>query len=812
VSTLESIRVLDLTEQIGGPYCTKLLAGFGAEVIKVENLPGGDPLRLTGPFLHGIEDGEHSVPFQWYNTGKQSAGLDLTIPTGREQCRKLALQSDVVVENLGPERLAAIGIEAAELRREKPALIVASITSFGQTGPYQHYRTEAITEYAMSGAMVATGDAEQAPLNAGVPITQLSAGMRTYIAILMALLRRRRHGKGARIDISVQESAMDNVEIALAEFTQLGKVARRANDEHALVPWRTFPCRNGHAGILGGPIRHWLSAAAMFDEPRLCSTEFDHMAKRIANRATIRELMTPWLQQHDKKDIYHEGQRRKLAWSYLADFKDVLASPQLAARGLFTDVQHADGSSMKMVGAPFQGTRSDWQQRRAPLLGEHTKQVLELIRELAPAGRDEDEQQQAQKQTLTETADQPLAGIRIIDFTHDWAGPYATRVMADYGAEVIKIEYAPRLCGMRGAYLERLNSHPRWWEINRNKASITLDLHLAEHVEACKQLIRSAAVIVDNSRPGVMEKFGLGFDVLQSIKADIIFIAMSAYGATGPESRYAGYGGAIEAISGAQSLTGYTRDSDRMRIRELDVTNGVMGACAVMTALVHRELTGEGQYVDLAQREATTWLIGDRLLEHTALGSEPVPIGNRHTHWIQGCYPCKGEDRWVVISIRDNAEWNALCTVMQRDDLLQSQNTKTNASRHQHHDEIDASIAAWTATQDDKQLTALLQASGIVAGYVANAADLAADPHLQARNWWARDPVRHDSAADGAPAKEEYPGFPFVFAGEQAATFKRRGPDLGEDNAQYLGGEAGWPADDYEPLNRSGLGTAYDLE
>lgn len=407
---------------------------------------------------------------------------------------------------------------------------------------------------------------------------------------------------------------------------------------------------------------------------------------------------------------------------------------------------------------------------------------------------------------MTATADQPLAGFRIIDFTHDWAGPHATRVMADYGAEVIKIEYAPRLCGMRGAYLERLDKHPRWWEINRNKGSITLDLHLPAHLEAARELIRTADAIVDNSRPGVMEGFGLGFDVLQSIKPDIIFVAMSAYGASGPESRYAGYGGAIEAISGVQSLTGYTADSDRMRIRELDVTNGVMGACAVITALLHRELTGEGQYVDLAQREATTWLIGDHLLERTALGSQPPPRGNRHRHWVQGCYRCAGDDRWIVITVRSDVEWQALCGAMGRDDLARAERYASAASRHANHDEIDSLIEAWTRAQDDKALFAQLQAAGVVAGYVANTADLAADPHLAARDWWT-----HDQSRGGGEA-HRYPGFPFAFVGETAARFRRRGPDLGEDNARLLGAELGWSAADYEPLSTTGLGTAYDLE
>jgi crotonobetainyl-CoA:carnitine CoA-transferase CaiB-like acyl-CoA transferase len=301
-----------------------------------------------------------------------------------------------------------------------------------------------------------------------------------------------------------------------------------------------------------------------------------------------------------------------------------------------------------------------------------------------------------------------------------------------------------------------------------------------------------------------MERFGLGYERLKEIKRDIIVVCMSAYGATGPESSYAGYGGAIEAISGVQSLTAYERGGDRMRVREVDVTNGIMGACAVMTALVERALGGGGQFIDLSQREASTWLIGEHLLEHAVNGRETLPTGNRHPRFApQGCYPCAGEDRWVVITVRSQADWTALCAQMGATEWAEDPSIADAEGRRARHDEIDERIAAWTMTQDAAVVVRALQACGIAAGVVADVSQLAADPHLEARGWFAP-----------APGSEEnrYPGFPFRFRRSEGGVLRRRGPDLGADNQRILVDELGMDPRQLPSLAKEDLGTSFDLE
>lgn len=798
---LSHLRVLDLTQGICGPYCSKLFAGFGAEVVKIEP-PRGDSLRRQGPFVGKKAGPERSIPFLWFNTGKKSITLDLQSSADAEQFRKMVAQADIVLEDSGPYAMSGLGLDFVALSRINPRLIMTSITNFGHTGPYKDFEAEEITLYAMSGLMSATGDSAREPLCSGPALSQLTAGMKAYIATLMAVYRRARTGQGDWVDLSIQESALDNFEIAVAEYLQTGKKAARRNDEHALVPWRIFPCRDGYAAILGGPIRNWLKAAPVFEAPELLEQKLEHMEGRIRHRDDVRRLMQPWMMKNDKKDIFHAGQKLGLAWGYLATLQDVIDSPQTRARDFFGDLEHPDAGTLSMIGAPFRPAKTPWKQQRAPRLGEHTEEIL-----AAWLGSSVKVAQSSEViKTAAEPSDrQPMAGIRIVDLTHDWAGPHAVRVMADYGAEVIKIEYHARLDGMRGAYLDKINDHARWWEINRNKLTVSLDLHDPDQVHAFKELVKQADVVVENSRPGVYQRMGIGFDDLRKIKPDLIMVSMSAYGATGPESLYAGYGGAIEALSGVQALTAYSRDGDPMRVREVDVTNGVMGTCAIMTALMHRQHTGEGQWVDVSERETSSWLIGEHLLEYTVNGEQTLPLGNRHPVYApQGCYRTEGNDRWLVLTIRSDYEWAKFCEVAGLADATSDARFATVEGRRKHHDEIDGIIGGWTATQSPRSAMKMLQAAGLAAGMVATTEDIGADEHLLAREWF-------QICGTATSADSRYPGFPFRFA-RGGGEFTRRGPDLDADNEAILCERLGLPRQILAAIAAQKLGTAFDME
>ena len=252
---------------------------------------------------------------------------------------------------------------------------MTSISHFGQTGPYRDFEAEEIVSYATSGLMHQTGDPARAPLCAGPELAQHTAGMNAYIATLMALFHKGRTGVGQHVDLSIQESAMDNVEVALIENLRAGKTAKRTADEHALVPWQLYPCKDGYAAVLGGPIRHWIRGADLFEEPRLLEQRLAYVGDRMRNREEVKTLMLPWLGRHGKKEIFHAGQSRRLGFGYLADFHDVMDSPQHRARGFFEEIDHPHAGPHKFSGAPFRPEATPWKQARAPLLGEHNTEI-----------------------------------------------------------------------------------------------------------------------------------------------------------------------------------------------------------------------------------------------------------------------------------------------------------------------------------------------------------------------------------------------------------------------------------------------------
>jgi crotonobetainyl-CoA:carnitine CoA-transferase CaiB-like acyl-CoA transferase len=766
----QKLRVIELAGQSAAAWCGKLFAGLGAEVLRADR--------------EGIEP-ELDSQGVWLDTGKSKTRLDWNSESGRSAAISLIRGADVLIDGYGPEVLDGFGFTPERLRALNPNLVLVRITPFGGDGPYRSYQAEEITLYAMSGLMHSTGDRKREPLASGPGVCHFTAGLKAYLAAAMALLRRARSGHGDVVDLSLHEVNIENAEIALAEFFAVGKVAVRNNDEHPMVPWRTYPCRDGHVAIIGAPIRNWRRGALLFEAPELLGPEFANMLLRIQHRDRLRALITPWLMRNDRRTIYQLGQEAGLAWGYVATLPEALDSPQSAARNYFVDIDQPGYGRCRMPDAPFRSERLPWHTRTAPTAPIPAGQLSALWPErsvTADAGG--------------EAPPQPLSGLKVIDFTHDWAGPHAGRLFADYGAEVIKIEYPKLLDGMRGGYRDHVNEHSRFWQLNRGKRSVALDLNIPEHLECCKRLIAEADVVIENSRAGVMKKLGLGYEVLSALNPRLVMASLSAFGACGPESAYAGYGGTIEALSGLQSLTAYDADGVPMRIREMDVFNGIMGACAVMSGLLQRETSGVGCWIDVAESEACGWLLGEFFIELSHTGRAPQPRGNRHPRFVQGCYRCAGDDRWIVLTVRDDAEWSRLVATIGVPELARDARFADAAARRSHHDDIDTLIAEWTGPREAYEVMETLQAQKLACGMVCNVRDLAQDPHLTARGWFIEAP-------DG-----RFPGFPFRFAAG-GARYRGRGPKLGADNEAALSplglSRSAWP-----DLSPDQLRTAFD--
>ena len=372
---LSHLTVLEVGDSRAAAYCGKLLATYGARVIKIEAPSTGDHTRSHGPFV-GDADIETSVPFLWLNMGKESVVCDLETPAGRDIVRRLALVSDVVIESFTPGRLDGTGLSYEALAAENPRLVMTSVTPFGQNGRYSQYAGDEIVSYATGGGMYLTGSPDREPLAAGVPVASHTAGMVAFVGTLTAVFAAGATGHGDHVDVSIQEAMLDNVEIAVVEHLRTGRVAKRAGNRHNLVPWRLFPCRDGWAAVIGGPIRKWLGAIDVFKEPRLAEEKFRHVAGRMEHRQDFEALIQPWLEEHDREEILAAGREHGLAFGVLYQPEEVLDGAQHKARGFFRHSDHPVAGEHLVPGEPYRFVDSPLETRRAPRLGEHTASVL----------------------------------------------------------------------------------------------------------------------------------------------------------------------------------------------------------------------------------------------------------------------------------------------------------------------------------------------------------------------------------------------------------------------------------------------------
>ncbi len=388
----------------------------------------------------------------------------------------------------------------------------------------------------------------------------------------------------------------------------------------------------------------------------------------------------------------------------------------------------------------------------------------------------------------------PLTGIRVADFSWVWAGPFCTLQLAHMGAEVIRIETTKRICVTRmlppwAEGQPNPNTSGYFNQYNQGKRAITLDLQTEDGQELAKRLVSISDIVVENFAPGVMERFGLGYEELRKVKPDIIMISMSGYGQTGPLHHYVAYGPAQVPMSGFSTLTGYRHWDQPMHVGLSygDPNAGHHGAFAVLAALWHRQRTGEGQYIDMSQWESTVVLLGDAILHQQMLGYQPPRLGNRDPHMApHGFFRCRPadpeslpygllpEDRWVGIACASDDEWRALCVVMGRPELAEDPRFATLEARKQNEDELERLVEEWTLTQDPFEATRKLQEAGVAAFPPLCNKELAEDPGLNA---W------------GAFVEKEHPivgvrkhiGIPWKLPGSPCEVW-RAAPVLGQDN------------------------------
>ncbi len=395
----------------------------------------------------------------------------------------------------------------------------------------------------------------------------------------------------------------------------------------------------------------------------------------------------------------------------------------------------------------------------------------------------------------------PLEGVRVADLSMMWAGPYATKLMAEMGAEIIKIESPTAWDNIRtlipepGAP-EPWNSAFYFQEYNREKKSVVLDLAHERGKAAFLELVAHCDVLIENYRADVMDKLGLSYEDVRAVNEDIVYVSMAAFGKTGSDRDLVGFGPVIELMSGLASLTGYVDDDEPFKtgISYGDPVAGVHAVGAISLALVQRLKTGEGCFIDLAQRQGAAALAGEAFVTAQRTQQPPVHRGNRDDRWApQGAYQCTGPQQWVVVSCVTDAQWQALAHVIGRDDLLDL----TLDERRARHDELDVAISAWTATQHPDEVIELLVPFGVPVSRVLDTNTIHDDPHLNARGFW----IEVENAKMRAYKQA---GIAWHLA-ECETTVTKHAPFFGEHTREVLTSVAGLSNDEVDALYAAGV-------
>ncbi len=397
----------------------------------------------------------------------------------------------------------------------------------------------------------------------------------------------------------------------------------------------------------------------------------------------------------------------------------------------------------------------------------------------------------------------PLEGIRVADLTMMWAGPFATRILAEMGAEVIKIE-SPRawdnirtLIPQPGAP-DPWNSSYYFNDYNRDKKSLTLDLADPRGRATFLRVVEQCDVVMENYRAEVLDNLGIGYEVLKQVRRDIVLVSMAGYGKTGAERGYVGFGPIIEQMSGLASMTGYGDDGVPFKtgISYGDPVAGKAAAAAVALALIRRRKTGEGAFIDLAQREVMSTLIGEAFVAASVRGEAPQHRGNRQPgYFAQGVYRCRGEEQWIAISLRTADDWRRLCAAT---GIVEHLGALAEGARA---DEVDRRIANWCVWRDPQDAMETVARAGVAAGRVLDTKVIHDDPHLEERGFWVDLPHPRMHAW-----KQPRSAWQFAEARPQP---RRHAPLFGEHNEEILGGLLGMTAAEISELAAAGvIGTA----
>jgi crotonobetainyl-CoA:carnitine CoA-transferase CaiB-like acyl-CoA transferase len=763
---LAGVVIVELAETLAGEQAGGLLADLGATVIKIEP-PGGSPMRRRGPGVAG----EDSLAFQTENRGKHSVRAELAELGTEPWLARLLAAADALVEDLGPGRLEAAGLSPDALERRNPRLVTLRISPFGQTGPLAGERGDDRIAQAFSGVQFVSGFPDRAPMPVTVPLAESWTAIHGASGLLIAMFHARRSGRGQVVDLGLYQTGLRMQEEVVVRHDRTGAVAARLGTESPIVvPANVYRTRDGG----------WIAVSGAGDQPfaRLCEAieapdapkdpRFATPAARLQHRAASDELVGSWIARHDQADVEARFAAAGVAGTAVRSADDIIADAHVKAREAMLHLTSATGREfLAPAPVPRLSRTPAGNARRAPTLGEHTAAVRSGIERIEARTRVDAPDDPAPAGATPSWG--PLRGVRVLDLSQWLAGPAAAALLGDFGADVIMVELPSVAADAQG------RRSPGFVVTNRNKRSVTLDVRAPRGREAFLELVRVSDVIVENFRPGTLERWDLAPATLLAANPRLVLLRSSGFGQSGPYTGRAAFNPVGLAFGGITYLNGWP---DRPPLRDGvmggDYSTALFNVLGMMAALLRRDADGQGQVVDTAMFQAALRLTGDLLAVRSALGIRRERAGGDSPLYPASLTVEAADGRFVATSA---SSWHDVSVALAQ---LGRRPPDDPAS-------VREDVAKLVGALPAAEAVTTLRGAGLAASAVNSVADLVREPHCWSRGDLVRlaHPEMGEIVTQGiVPALSRTPG--------RVAGWS---PRPGSDNEAVFGGLLGYPAE-----------------
>jgi crotonobetainyl-CoA:carnitine CoA-transferase CaiB-like acyl-CoA transferase len=745
---LSGLRILDFSAVLAGPYASMLLADLGADVVKVEGTQQStmDNTRFVQPHVGG-----ESHYFLSLNRNKRDLSIDIRSPEAASVLRPLIRDADVVLHNFRPGLAEDLGLGPEQVRAINPHLIYCGISGFGATGSASRRLAYDLVIQAVTGSMDLTGETDQPPAKMGVPIADIGAGIYAAISILAHVQDWRDKREFVHVDDSMFDVSVSMLSYMAAIYLNTGLTPAKLGTGHATIyPYNSFETSDGYIAVAPFTQAFWRAFCTAIDRPELADDpRYASFGDRLRNQTELarvleRELrkrsLAVWVERFDQLSVPN-GPINTVA--------QAIDDPVTRERGMVVEFDHPTAGRLRTIGTPFKlafsdGTAFNPAYSPPPLIGEHNNALTDsgwpdLSAATATTGDGHcgigaDDKPGDDGGRMQPTTTQPLRGMKIVDFTRMFAGPFCTLLLADLGAEVIKVE-EPRIGDPTRTNVPMVDGLSTYFAcMNRGKRSVCLNLKTDEGRRQALQLVADADVVIENFRPGVMAGLGLDYGVVRAVNPTVVMCSISGFGATGRWRNKTSFDLVNQAIAGYIDLTGEPGEPPvRMGLPVGDLGGGTFGAIAILAALFNRRRRGVGAWIDLSLHDILLSQLGYLGGLYLMCGVTPSRVGTNH-HSISPYGAYRTADGYLAIAAFTDQFWLKLVELLELPELLDDPRYVTMPLRQKNRESLRDVLENCLKTKTAQEWAQVFEGSGVPAGAVASVAQVLDSPLIKERD------------------------------------------------------------------------------